>query len=102
MKKPDPKVVASNSHKDTFRQLKKYVRVKSAAGARMVEFDFAIDDPGLFVELVMPRTAFEIFCSKNEVVHMTAEQIKAVDDEMDKWRYGEETLMAGNHHRSNQ
>lgn len=76
--------------------LTRYIRVRSQPEARFVEFDFAIGDPSLFVELVMPRGAFEAFCAANQVVHMTDEQIRAVDAEMDKWRYGEDTLMSHN------
>lgn len=96
----------ANLHSETgakpqsFERLVKYIRVRSEEGARFVEFDFAIGDPSLFVELVMPQGAFEHFCAKNEVVHMTNEQMKAVDAEMEKWRYGEDTLMAHNHDRA--
>jgi len=83
-----------------FERLVKFIRVRSEEGARFVEFDFAIGDPSLFVELVMPQGAFEHFCQKNDVVHMTDEQMQAVDAEMEKWRYGEETLMAHNHNRA--
>ena len=80
--------------------LKRYVRVRSEPGARFVEFDFAIGEPSLFIELVMPLGAFNRFCATNQVVHMTDEQMAEVDAEMEKWRYGEETLMANNHDRA--
>jgi phenol hydroxylase P0 protein len=85
---------------DTFNRMTKYVRVRSQPGERFVEFDFAIGDPTLFVELVMPVTAFERFCRAQGAVAMTAEQTAAVDAQMEKWRYGEGTLMAQNHNRS--
>lgn len=78
----------------------RYFRVRSPANARFVEFDFAIGDPSLFVELVMPPAAFESFCRSNEVVQMTTEQEALVDAELSKWRYGEDTLMSDNHDRS--
>lgn len=81
-----------------FSALIKYVRV-TGENSRFVEFDFAINDPSLFVELVLPKPAFEDFCRANEVVFMSPEQEAAVDSEMEKWRYGEETLMASNHRR---
>ncbi len=84
-------------HRSGFDQLTRYVRVRSAVNSRFVEFDFAIGDPTLFVELIMPEKAFKRFCEINEVVFMTVEQQQAVDIEMEKWRYGEETLMAKNH-----
>lgn len=80
-----------------FEQLTKYVRVRSSENARFVEFDFAIGDPSLFVELILPQGAFAHFCQVNDVVFMTQEQQEAVDIEMLKWRYGDETLMAKNH-----
>ncbi len=83
----------------TFQRLAKYVRVRSPENARFVEFDFAIGDASLFVELVMPQGAFEHFCRTNDVIHMTDEQMAAVDAEMAKWRYGEDTLMSHNHER---
>lgn len=83
--------------RSAFDQLTKYVRVRSDEGDRFVEFDFAIGDPALFVELVMPRQAFDAFCTANHVVHMSDAQMRAVDAEMEKWRYGEDTLMARNH-----
>lgn len=86
--------------RDEFQALTKYVRVRSAPEARFVEFDFAIGDPGLFVELVLPQDAFTRFCADNQVVAMSPEQISAVDAELEKWRYGDETLMAHNHSRN--
>lgn len=86
---------------NSFDALVKYVRVRSDANARFVEFDFAIGDPSLFVELILPKAAFASFCTNNKVVLMSAEQERAVDDELEKWRYGEETLMAKNHYRTN-
>lgn len=82
---------------DALPKLTKYVRVRSEPDARFVEFDFAIGDPSLFVELVMPPAAFADFCSRNRVVHMSEAQMAAVDSELDKWRYGEDTLMRHNH-----
>lgn len=87
----------SDQDKPAFEQLTKYVRVRSSESARFVEFDFAIGEPSLFVELIMPKGAFEHFCQVNNVTHMTEEQIGAVDAEMEKWRYGEDTLMSHNH-----
>ncbi|WP_432696235.1 phenol hydroxylase subunit [Marinobacterium sp. YM272] len=90
-------LVKNDTPRSSVGGLTKYIRVRSEPDARFVEFDFAIGDPALFVELVMPKGAFDAFCAANQVVHMSAEQIQAVDAEMAKWRYGEDTLMAHNH-----
>ncbi|MGI6409295.1 MAG: phenol hydroxylase subunit [Thiopseudomonas sp.] len=86
--------------RQSFDELTKYIRVRSEEGSRFVEFDFAIGEPSLFVELVMPPEAFKHFCELNRVVHMTPEQMAAVDDELEKWRYGEDTLMSRNQNRT--
>jgi len=73
----------------SFEQMPRYVRVRSEPDAAFVEFDFAIGYPDLFVELVLPKTAFASFCASNRVRHMDAAMAAAVDADMQKWRYGE-------------
>tara|TARA_R110001599_G_scaffold42193_1_gene127245 strand:- start:13742 stop:13993 length:252 start_codon:yes stop_codon:yes gene_type:complete len=73
----------------TFNELTRYIRVRSAPEDRFVEFDFAIGYPELFVELVLPREAFRIFCEHNNVVHMDSDMIRQIDEDMIKWRFGE-------------
>jgi len=72
-----------------FDDMPRYVRVRSSTLDPFVEFDFAIGDPELYVELVLPRVAFEQFCSHNRVQHMNAQMSAAIDFDMQKWRYGE-------------
>ncbi|WP_226686177.1 phenol hydroxylase subunit [Stutzerimonas stutzeri] len=74
---------------NSFERFKRYVRVRSEPDARFVEFDFAIGSPDMFVELVLPHDAFEIFCRHNHVEHMDAAMAAAVDEDMVKWRFGE-------------
>ena len=73
----------------SFNSLKRYVRIRGVINDKFVEFDFAIGDPSLYVELVLPKAAFEAFCQHNKVEMMTEEQSDAVDADMEKWRYGE-------------
>ena len=68
--------------------LTRFVRVRNMVDDRFVEFDFAIGDPNLYVELVLPKDAFDIFCAHNQVVRMSEEQARQVDADMAKWRYG--------------
>lgn len=72
-----------------FDQMPRYVRIRSGTDDTFVEFDFAIGYPELFVELVLPRRAFVLFCEHNRVQHMDAEMAKAVDEDIQKWRYGD-------------
>ena len=79
----------SNLDKNKFKALARYVRVRSAPEDKFVEFDFAIEHPDLFVELVLPKEAFEIFCKHNNVIHMDAAMAKKIDDDNQKWRFGD-------------
>lgn len=73
----------------SFDDMPRYIRVRSGPEDRFVEFDFAIGYPELFVELVLPRDAFEIFCQHNKVIHMDSDMIREIDADMIKWRFGE-------------
>ena len=77
----------------SFTALKKYIRVRSPDDARFVEFDFAIGDPSLYVELVLPPEAFAAFCKQNDVIEMNQEQIAVIEDDLKKWRFGYDTLV---------
>jgi phenol hydroxylase P0 protein len=46
---------------------RKFVRVLRTLHNGLVEFEFAIGDPGVAVELVMPQAAFNEFCAANQV-----------------------------------
>ena len=94
---PEGQPVMKDNNKNT---ITKYVRVRRVIRNSFVEFDFAINDPELFVELILPLDAFEIFCRDNDVVELTEEQGALIDQQMEKWRYGEETLAADNKNRT--
>ncbi len=66
----------------------RYVRITRIRNNELVEFDFAIGEPELFVELILPLKAFEEFCAMNDVHHLSAEEAALVDYDKLKWRYG--------------
>ncbi len=41
---------------------RRFVRIVQEHASGMVEFEFAVGEPELFVEMVMPRPEFEQFC----------------------------------------
>jgi phenol hydroxylase P0 protein len=51
---------------------RKYVCVRDVGLEGNVRFDFAIGWPELCVELVLPKAAFDEFCSHNQVEEMPA------------------------------
>jgi phenol hydroxylase P0 protein len=67
---------------------KKYVRITGTREHGLIEFDFAIGEPEIYIELILPFAAFEEFCSHNNVSHLTAEEAARVDYDRLKWRYG--------------
>lgn len=48
----------------------KYVRVIEERADGLVEFEFAIGFPEIYVELMLPKAAFEEFCAENRVVFL--------------------------------
>lgn len=57
----------------------KYVRINRVRDNGLVEFDFAIGAPEIFVELIMPQTAFEDFCLTNRTIDVTGTPLDEVD-----------------------
>lgn len=51
----------------SFDTTRKFVRVIETRDNGMVEFEFAIGEPELFVELLLPGPAFAEFCKANTV-----------------------------------
>lgn len=46
---------------------RRFVRVRALRPDGFVEFEFALGEPGLFVELVLRPEAFDEFCATNQV-----------------------------------
>lgn len=57
-----------SEQKPAFDATRKYVRVCNRRENGFVEFEFAIGDPALCVELMLPSAAFHEFCLANEVI----------------------------------
>lgn len=67
----------------------RYVRIRDERDDGFIVFDFAIGDPGLSCELILPAPAFAEFCRANHAVTLTVEQAVALDADNAKWRYGQ-------------
>ena len=52
----------------TFDSTRRYVRICNQRPDGFIEFEFAIGDPALCVELMLPEAAFHEFCLANEVI----------------------------------
>lgn len=51
-----------------FDPFRRYVRVTMERDDGFVEFDFALGEPELFAEMMLPRAAFAEFCASQHVV----------------------------------
>ncbi len=69
-----------------------FVRVRERRADCFIEFDFAIQDPALTVELILPEPAFKEFCATHRVRHLSAEEGARVDADQTKWRFGQPGL----------
>jgi len=58
---------------------RKFVRVMRTLPNGLIEFEFAIGDPDVAVELVMPKAAFDEFCAANQVELLTTEKAAPLD-----------------------
>lgn len=68
--------------------LQAYVHVTQFRNDGFVEFNFALGDPSLYIEMILPRAAFQEFCENNKAIELSTEQAKYVDDQELKWRFG--------------
>lgn len=60
--------------KGHFDITRKFVRVMRTLPNGLVEFEFAIGDPDMAAELLMPKAAFEAFCAANRVERLSGDK----------------------------
>lgn len=72
----------------------RYVWVRSRARRGYVEFNFAIGDPGLYLEMILPQAAFEEFCRAQAVIFLSAHDAEEVARRERRWQNGEEDVNA--------
>ena len=68
---------------------KRYVRITGRDRPEFVEFHFSLDDPTLYLEMILPIEAFTEFCCSNQVTFLSDEEAETVAKQQEKWRYGE-------------
>lgn len=74
--------------KPVFDVERRYVRFRELRADGFIEFDFAIGDPELAVELIMLLKDYQEFCRTQNVTYLTRDEGAALDSEQLKWRYG--------------
>ena len=69
---------------------RKYVRLVERRPDGLVEFEFSISDPALFVEMLLPEAAYEEFCLTNRVILLEGERPEEGEDDFN-WSLREAT-----------
>lgn len=69
-------------------KLDKYVHITNQTKSGLIEFDFSVGDPTMYVELALPFKQFEYFCKQNGVKYLTKQQEIDVENDRHKWKYG--------------
>lgn len=68
-----------------FDPSRRFVRIVDERADGMVEFEFAVGEPELFVEMILPRAAFEEFCAREQVRPTRAAASVAGPDDANAW-----------------
>ena len=69
---------------------RRFVRFSSERPNGFVEFEFAIGEPEVFVEMLLSPAAFTEFCATNQVDMLPPRDPDAVPDDWD-WRLADAT-----------
>ncbi len=67
---------------------KKFVQIIKIRDDGFVEFNFAVGEAVMNVELLLPYKAFIEFCQNNRVSFFTKEQDKELLLDNENWKYG--------------
>lgn len=70
---------------------RKYVRLVERRPDGLVEFEFSISDPALFVEMLLPEAAYEEFCRSNRVILLEGSRPESAEDGDFNWSLHEAT-----------
>lgn len=79
-----------------FDTSRKFVRVVELRKDGFVEFEFAIGEPELFVEMILPAAAFDEFCAMNGVTFLEPAAPPVQDAAAAEWDWN---LRAATHQR---
>ncbi|HEY3433364.1 MAG TPA: phenol hydroxylase subunit [Rhodocyclaceae bacterium] len=70
-----------------FNPAKKFVRVTQLREDGFIEFDFAVGEAEIYVEMILPAMAFDEFCALNKVVFLDETTSVRIDEnEALNWR----------------
>lgn len=71
---------------------RRFVRRRGERGNGFIEFEFAIGEPELFVELILAPEAYAEFCTANQVEVLPPATASGTPDDWD-WRLADATAL---------
>ena len=74
----------------TMDTTRRFVRLSGERPNGFMEFEFAIGEPDIFVEMILPRAAFTEFCATNQVGMLPPRNPDAPQGDWD-WRLADAT-----------
>lgn len=78
---------------------RRFVRITKERKNDFIEFDYAIGEEEIFLELVLPREAFLDFCVENKVELLSSTQIESTATKDWGWRISDATNFDEKTHR---
>lgn len=66
---------------------RKFVRLTERRPDGFVEFEFAIGDPELYAEMLLPAAAYESFCQVNDVTFLGPREEGPVEEGAEDWNW---------------
>lgn len=74
---------------------RKFVRVAEVRPDGFIAFDFAIGEPEIYVEMLLPRDAFDAFCREHNVTLLNSSEVEGGCDPL-SWGLREAAGAAAN------
>lgn len=74
--------------KQIINSTRRFYRVKEIRGDGFVVFDFAMGDPDLYVELILPHLAFESFSSQTGMEEISQQDSEKAKQKQYTYLYG--------------
>ncbi|MBS1191409.1 MAG: lapK [Rhodocyclaceae bacterium] len=84
-------MASASSPQQPMDTTRRFVRLRGERANGFVEFDFAIGEPEIFIEMILGREAFAEFCAANRVEMLPAQEADAVKDSDWGWRLADAT-----------
>lgn len=76
---------------EPFDLSRRYVRVTQVRPEGLVEFDFAIGEPDLVVEMILTPEAFQEFCATNSAIALPPKEGSNIEPSDWDWRMKDAT-----------